>query len=406
MKRLSILLAVSLLMTIMPAAGIQAATSPAVYINGMQMSFEASPIVSGERVLVPMRDIFESLGASVNWDGDKQVVEASKGTHRIILTVGSLLASKDGANIQLDVEPVSWNGHVMIPLRFVAEALDDRVEWMNDSNSVYIYSPDAVSSLESQTYARSKYVFPYKAPRTATGYQVRNYAELVMALKAGMTNFETPFKLDCQGYDGDAFNDFKSALAQAQKELQREICFFSIYNEVAWEQYGSVISVNIEYMVAREQFESTRQKVSEIAAEVVRPGMSDADIEKAFHDYLVNNCVYDLTFAPPSYTAYGALILGRAVCQGYSEAMGMLCLHSGIECMLVTGSAYGDGVWAQDHAWNLVNVNGVYRHVDVTYDDPISWDGRNNLTYEYYNKTDQQIDTDHDWVYADYPAAQ
>lgn len=248
-------------------------------------------------------------------------------------------------------------------------------------------------------------VFPYTAPRTAIGYDVDSQAAMVRSLKTGLSNFEESFALDCSAYEGDAFSDFEGALAKAQEELQREMSFFSIYNKIHWEQFGSTLTVRVDYLISRSQFEETRQMVSELANELVQPGMSQMEIEKAFHDYLCRHCVYDLQFQDPSYSAYGALVLGRAVCQGYSEAMGMLCLEAGLECRIVTGTARDDSGQSGDHAWNLVKIDGEYRHVDVTYDDPVRSDGLERFTYEYFNLSDAGIARDHSWDKEAYPAA-
>lgn len=248
-------------------------------------------------------------------------------------------------------------------------------------------------------------IFPYTAPRTAIGYAVDGQDAMVTALKKGLSNFEESFVLDCSAYEGDAFGDFEGALAEAQRELQGEMGFFSIYNEIHWEKFGSTLTVRVDYMISRSQFEETRQLVSELADELVQPGMSQVEIEKAFHDYLCRHCVYDLQFQDPSYSAYGALVLGRAVCQGYSEAMGMLCLEAGLECRIVTGTARDDSGQAGDHAWNLVKIDGEYRHVDVTYDDPVRSDGLDRFSYEYFNISDAEIARDHSWDWEAYPAA-
>lgn len=83
---------------------------------------------------------------------------------------------------------------------------------------------------------------------------------------------------------------------------------------------------------------------------------------KEVHDYLIRNVRYG--FTDNCYTSYGALVDGKAVCQGYALAYREILLHLGIPCNVCIGTA-GDGL----HAWNLVEVNGVNYSVDVTWDD-------------------------------------
>lgn len=92
-------------------------------------------------------------------------------------------------------------------------------------------------------------------------------------------------------------------------------------------------------------------------------GADWSDMEKLLflHDYLVTHCEYDLGYS--HYNAHDALVIGSAVCQGYSEAFCDLCLKSGIPCAIISSSAI-------NHAWNLVTLNGENFYVDCTWDDP------------------------------------
>lgn len=146
--------------------------------------------------------------------------------------------------------------------------------------------------------------------------------------------------------------------------------------------------------------------------EVIRPEMSAYEQEKAIHDYLVRHIEYDLavvgrTEPHASSTAYGALVLGKAVCGGYAEAFKLFMDLLGIECYVVVGS--GDGI---PHAWNMVELDGDYYHIDVTWDDPLLYDDvtgqrfqGSKPNYNYFNLSDDLLALDHSWEPADYPAA-
>ena len=97
------------------------------------------------------------------------------------------------------------------------------------------------------------------------------------------------------------------------------------------------------------------------------------EIEKYYHDYLINVCTYDDEAAnngssayENAYSAYGALVDGRAVCEGYAKAMQLLLHRSAITATVVMGRSIDD--W-EAHMWNLVRINGSYYYVDVTWDD-------------------------------------
>ena len=112
-----------------------------------------------------------------------------------------------------------------------------------------------------------------------------------------------------------------------------------------------------------------------------------------FHDYIVKNCVYDLNTGVDGASAYGCLIGGRAVCEGYAKAMMLLCSEAGIQCTLVIGDIER-GNTTIGHMWDLINIDGAWTHVDVTWDDVVVND-ENLCCYSYMGLTDSEIVADH-----------
>jgi|GEM_PF-376747 len=149
------------------------------------------------------------------------------------------------------------------------------------------------------------------------------------------------------------------------------------------------------------------EKVDSIIRQLIRPGMTDFEKELAIHDYIVNNCAYDLRSnkPPESFTAYGALCLGIAVCDGYSQATKILLDRAGVESHIIVGEAVNISTGKyQSHAWNIVRIGGEYYHLDTTWDDPVMSDGSNCPTYTYFNLTDKDISRDHRWNVSNYPS--
>lgn len=135
----------------------------------------------------------------------------------------------------------------------------------------------------------------------------------------------------------------------------------------------------------------------------ITEGMSDYEKELALHDYLITHCKYSENTAQPSdsdiYRAYGALVNQDAVCNGYAEALQLLFACVGIQSKFVVGTA--DGV---DHAWNLVNIDNKWYHLDATWDDPIPDQGEKVL-HPYFNVSDAIMGQNHTWEHENYPAA-
>lgn len=95
------------------------------------------------------------------------------------------------------------------------------------------------------------------------------------------------------------------------------------------------------------------------------------DLEKIIYtkDFLCKNCSYAKNIITTSHTLYGALVDKEPVCDGYSKAFNYLLSKVGINTLFVTSSA-------MSHAWSMVELNGNYYHVDVTWDDDDGGVGR------------------------------
>lgn len=137
--------------------------------------------------------------------------------------------------------------------------------------------------------------------------------------------------------------------------------------------------------------------VKEILKDITS-SVSEYDREKLIHDRLAAKVVYDLT-APHAYTAYGALVEGRAVCEGYARAFQYLCYQAGLQCLLVSGTSVNASTGKPEgHAWNVVQIDGKYYHLDLTWDDQES-----KIFYAYFNLTDDMIKDDHTIGAENYP---
>lgn len=113
-----------------------------VVVNGTELEFDVPPAMQDGRVLVPVRAIFESLGAEVTWDSETQTVTAVKQDKKITLQIGSNIMQTGDKELVLDVPPKIIDGRTLVPVRTVSEGFGCAVDWQGDIKQVTITTPE------------------------------------------------------------------------------------------------------------------------------------------------------------------------------------------------------------------------------------------------------------------------
>ncbi|MCL2873771.1 MAG: N-acetylmuramoyl-L-alanine amidase family protein [Defluviitaleaceae bacterium] len=127
------------------------ARSISLNINGNTLqNLPMSPLIFNGHTLVPARQVFEPLGATISWDEDRYEVHIEYGQTIVALQQDNLYARVGSENVRLPVSPKiisadGVNGQLMIPTRFVAEAIDLLVDWDDDTSTVSIAAREAIS---------------------------------------------------------------------------------------------------------------------------------------------------------------------------------------------------------------------------------------------------------------------
>ncbi len=109
-----------------------------VFLDGEQLTFDVEPTLESGRTLVPMRVIFEALGATVNWDNDTFTAIAVKDDLTIKITIDDMKLYKNDEVIELDVPARLINGRTLVPARAVSEGMGAKVDWDQENWKVII----------------------------------------------------------------------------------------------------------------------------------------------------------------------------------------------------------------------------------------------------------------------------
>lgn len=149
-----------------------AQAQPNVLLNGQALKFDVAPEVENGRILVPVRAIFEAMGANLAWDGVYQAVIATRGDIEVVLQIGNDKVLKNGNEIKLDVPAKIMNGRTMVPLRFVSESFGAEVSWDADTSTVNITYNTAAAVKKKYTVTNEKAMEMLRDPKSFTGYPV------------------------------------------------------------------------------------------------------------------------------------------------------------------------------------------------------------------------------------------
>lgn len=163
------------------------------------------------------------------------------------------------------------------------------------------------------------------------------------------------------------------------------------------------------YILTQQEYQTMRAELEEKAQELLSQ-LGDADDwqrERIIHDYIVKGCEYeyngDDTGSDTVASAYGAIVEGRASCEGYSKAAKYLMDRAGMTSTVVSGSATNSTGETTKHMWNAVMLEGKWYYLDCTWDDPVSKERGQTPTYTYFNITSELISVSHSDFSFDFP---
>lgn len=155
-----------------------------------------------------------------------------------------------------------------------------------------------------------------------------------------------------------------------------------------------------EYTCSADEKERRQEQIDAAAAECIGTmpaGASEYDQIRHVYEYLIRTVDYDMS-ASDNQNIYSALAGKRSVCAGYSRAAQYLLNKRGIECIYVLGTSETQA----SHAWNIVNCDGKYYQMDVTYADPVFYQEETGtllpdemVNYDYLCTTDDEMMRDH-----------
>lgn len=125
------------------SGGAYKSTDISVFANGGWVDFPKLPLVKNDKLLVPVRALFEKIGARVDWYPNNKSISVVVDNKSLLMKVGDKRLNVNNTSTNMDLEPILVNGVAMVPLRFTAESLGIEVNWDASKRAVVLGSKPA-----------------------------------------------------------------------------------------------------------------------------------------------------------------------------------------------------------------------------------------------------------------------
>ncbi len=235
--------------------------------------------------------------------------------------------------------------------------------------------PDiAVTAYAAESKSLEKQMLPYHYSKLSdTGKAV------YLQLRKAALNHEKSFT-------------YKKALDQDLVSLISDIIFYE--DSLAFNVKGVSYVVyqgqnktefDLSYSFNQESADKMMKKMDAVAEKVISKFDEDTSTYNKIlyiHDYIVGHTVYDESLNS-AHSAYGSMIVGKSVCEGYARAFGYICSKAGIKTVNVVGRATADDGHTENHMWNRVYLKKQWYDIDLTWDDPVM-PYVENKSYKYF----------------------
>jgi len=304
-----------------------------VTINGKLQTFDQSALIIGGSTMVPMRAIFERLGAKIEWDQSTQTVTGTKGSTIIKLTIGQINAYVNGSKITLAAKAQVINGSTLVPLRFVSEALGAKVDWNAKTSTATIISQGAEKPGASQIVNGIKVQYGKHDYGSANQAEYDKVMEIVNQALKGVNDIQ----FDGGGKYEQQYKDYLNG-DRASNYQQNSL------------EYRGLTIVNTEF------------------SPLVDAGVNNQTIEMMYKaSYLAGTLIAGLRDpgdGSPS-SAYDALVRKVSDCDSDAQVYSAVYDSLGFNTAVIAGTGHADAIVNVGNTWFKV-IGGTFMKVNVS----------------------------------------
>ena len=276
---------------------------------------------------------------------------------------------------------------ILIVLLNIDKITDKIIFFLNQSTTYNI-------EIKNNYYKSNNYIF-ISNTNNFIPYGIEDILNIMYTIiNSGTSNFT----FYCPKEYTDCVNDIKEITKDKTllTHLNNFVHPFNSFSslEASISDSGEII-INVKYLYTKEEITLIETKVKELISTLITDDITeDYDKIKTIHDYIINNTKYDLENNDnlKSYIAYGPLFNNVATCNGYTDLMAIFLTEMGYDNYKVATTENASSN-TEGHIWNAVKINEEWSHLDLTWDDPVSSDGKNYLYHKYFLINTEELQT-------------
>ncbi len=207
-------------------------------------------------------------------------------------------------------------------------------------------------------------------------------------MKNGLESLESDF--DVPRIDGTELSDIFYKL-----RLDHPQIFYAHTFHYSFYENSTLIKMKPVYLFDKNKIKEHQTAMKSRVEKLARVVQDKSELEKELyiHDFICENITYDKLKKQYSHEILGPLGQGIGVCEGIAKSVKALCDQLSIDCIVVISENNPDKNIKYRHAWNLIKINGIWNHLDATFDNTL---GKQNSRYDYFNLDDKSIFRDHE----------
>lgn len=257
---------------------------------------------------------------------------------------------------------------------------EDVVNYVIDN---HIYKKEASIPTPNE-YTRN---YDFSFIQKTNNFYPNNKQELYNVFYTILNNGETTFTFYCGEEYIDCEHDIEELTEPGNEVLaiiNNYVHPFNSYNSINVNMNNlGRITVNVTKLYSESDIIAINKTIDTIYNRLIKDTMTQEQKIKAIHNYIINTSKYDKTWVNTkaeerlhkSNTAYGPLIEKIGLCGGYTDAMQLFLEKMNIKNYKIA---------SENHIWNYIYVNNSWKHLDLTWDDPVTNTGKDVLQYDYY----------------------